>query len=102
MSDSHDRPTSTDPRWNPETGGLPERPASCLAWDEGCRLACTPEARHCASNVFPWPSPTAGTITMEPAPFADPFSPAQRVELERVLLDLDVCRERLRKILERA
>ena len=45
-----------------------------------------------------WPALDTGTID---PPKVEPFSPAQRAELERVLLDIDCARDRLRQILER-
>jgi hypothetical protein len=74
---------STDPRWKPEEGGLPER------W--------LPSAATATSAA--WPSPTAGTGTITP-PHAEPLSPYIRSRLELAERAIVEALEELRRIKE--
>lgn len=74
------RNASTDPNWPPPD----------LGW------------RHPDANVEPTHRQSDGLLHTITPPTIEPFSPAQRAELERILLDMDCARERLRKLLERS
>lgn len=86
---------STDPNWRPDL--WPKEPPQ--------ELDTRPWASFFASGSCAQHIDGSGVVhfitTIDP-PTADPLSPFQRAELERILLDMDVARERLRKLLERS
>lgn len=103
---------STDPKWKPSQGGLPEarfctdgipcwrdcppttacqkKPtnlADAIRADRE-RLAEQSGATECAREVIGWTSPTAGTITPPPTPASDDLPAAVRWRLELFEHDL--------------
>lgn len=115
------RNASTDPNWRPDAGGLPES-GPVITWRGGTYASAvvpwpSPTAGTVATpefsfeklyladgSVIPLGPQSDGEVEIKPStidpPRPEPFSPAQRAELERILLDMDVARERLRKLLE--